>query len=1379
MSRKLWLGILHLFCAGLIGLPVFGATQTWSDQVTLTEDVTDDVELDGEVAVTVASDSTVMVSGAISDKAGTKGKIKLLGGGTLVLATANTFSGGAYVDTGVLQVTCAGALGDGAITVKGGTSAKSQLQFNFSAIKSQGTITYANPITVENGGSTKYYQLQFGPHYNVSSPDAEKKKRQTLNLTGDITCAGDLYMTLNNSWATASEPNLYLNNVSVDGMFYLDRPSIDIYIQGAFVAGDFACGNYGKYPARLYSSENRLDRISFSNGGIECLGANVLGGAAMAYVRNVKMDVPVDLKMNSFDQMAAYLSTSGYDTSYLPQVTATAPVTLTLTGGVAQATFEGSVGENVSLTVDADEGTSFEQILTGNLAAMDGLITVNRGKLTLSNAATIPTDGLLAFNLGEHGMIDLGGRSYTAKSVTINGVEQRNTTLTHTTHPNNIAEGTTITAGGGGDQTIETDMTVTGDWEAFVADGITWTVTAQQTGSGKIIKRGTGTLVLKAANSFTGGLQLDAGTVIVAKNGALGDGDVTIAGSTANDCQLRFDTVQIGEASTVVNKITLTGDSDATHQAIFFDFPTTAQDDIWTVTFTGGITAAGDLYFGDNHGGKTSKETGVDWSAKNWVTFDCAINAAGKTVGIAPVGYTPGCTVNFNGKVTAGTFSFRGYTGSKTGGAGSVRFNAANEIGTLSCAYNHVYATVDNALGDAKLDIIDKYDSARTGFYLGNGTTQWMKSLKTVTSSGSDMNILPSSGTATLVIDGGSADSATAQVSLQGGLSLVVDAQDDAFTQTLTNRSHSMTGSITVKRGKLVICRTTEFNGLSALAVSNGAVFRAEAAIAGIVSNKLDLVIETGAVLDVASDTFTVKTLTVDGKSYRNGTYTKNQIPALPEGVTLTVTAGSTITAAEWTGAAGADDTSTATLQNWTVGGKVPTADDLPLDDGSLVATITGGTGMTYGDGDFLNCLTNDIAITDGMVPFVIAPASATPDACLRIRNGFVSDKKAQVVLSGRIAAPVDATGDTTLRYTAATADPLPSGTIRPENVVGKSIPLVLDGVTLDLPLSVGVGDNANTLMARANTTNDLNGPVETINYSAYFSADAGAVIRFNGGFKASNAYHFMGPGEYQVNASPVQLNNGAIIEKSGKVVLDAEDVTVTGNNSREGFVLSSGALEFRRNNCFVEATQIALGGAKDKFAVEFNQTTQRIGRANFAAAASNVEATLNGAYPAMLEVTGATRTGANADQLKDPYCSAQVTGGLGFHMMWADETLTLANRAFASCGNLEASAGTLELADGATWLNGTNFVARGTGALRFGGNRQVGNDAVLRIEDSGKVEIADGKRLKVAECWVGDTKIPDGAYTYANAPEPLKEHLVETDGRLSVGRVGMMIFVR
>ena len=1378
MSRKLWLGILHLFCAGLIGLPVFGATQTWSGTVTLTADVTDDVELDGEVAVTVASDSTVMVSGAISDKAGTSGKIKLVGGGTLVLATANTFSGGAYVDTGVLQVTCAGALGDGAITVKGGTSAKSQLQFNFSAIKSKGTITYTNDIVVENGGDANHYQLQFGPH-NTD----DKSARQTLNLTGDITCAGDLYMSLNNGWSTASEPNLYLNNVSVDGEFYIDRPAIDVYIQGKLVAKDLDSGKNGKYPACLYSSENRLDRISFSNGGIECWGANVLGGAAMMY--SYRTDVAAALKMNGFSQTAAYLSTdNSYNTDakrkYLPQVTATGSATLTLTGGVAQATFEGSVGENVSLTVDADEGTSFEQILTGNLAAMDGLITVNRGKLTLSNAATIPTDGLLAFNLGEHGMIDLGGRSYTAKSVTINGVEQRNTTLTHETHPNNIAEGTTITVGGGGDQTIETDMTVTGDWEAFVADGITWTVTAQQTGSGKITKTGTGTLVLKAANSFAGGLQLDAGTVIVAKNGALGDGDVTIAGSTANDCQLRFDTVQIGEASTVVNTIRLTGDSDASHQAIFFDFPTVAQTAIWTVTFTGGITAAGDLYFGDNHGGKTSSTTGVDWSAKNWVTFDCAINAAGKTVGIAPVGYTPGCTVNFNGKVTAGTFSFRGYTGSKTGGAGSVRFNAANEIGTLSCAYNHVYATVDNALGDAKLDIIDKYDSARTGFYLGKGTTQRMKSLKTVTSSGSDMNILPSSGTATLVIDGGSADSATAQVSLQGGLSLVVDAQDDAFTQTLTNRSHSMTGSITVKRGKLVICRTTEFNGLSALAVSNGAVFRAEAAIAGIVSNKLDLVIETGAVLEVASDTFTVKTLTVDGKSYRNGTYTKNQIPALPEGVTLTVTAGSTITVAEWTGAAGADDTSTATLQNWTVGGKVPTADDLPLDDGSLVATITGGTGMTYGDGDSLNCLTNDIAITDGMVPFVIAPAAAAPDACLRIRNGFVSDQKTQVVLRGRIAPPLDTgVGEQIYYNTKNMGSSLPSGTIRPENVAGTSIPLVLDGVTLDLPLSVGVSANANTLMARANTTNDLNGSVETLNYSAYFSADAGAVIRFNGGFKTSNAYHFMGPGEYQVNASPVQLNKGAIIEKSGKVVLDTEGVTVTGNDNREGFVLTDGALEFRRNNCFAEATQIALGGAKDTFAVEFNQTTQRIGRANFAAAASNVEATLNGAYPAMLEVTGATRTGAVEAQLKDPYCSAQVTGGLGFHMMWPDETLVLAGRAFASCGDLEVSAGTLELADGATWLNGTNFVARGTGVLRFGGNRQVGNDAVLRIEDSGKVEIADGKRLKVAECWVGGTKISDGAYTYANAPEPLKEHLVETAGRLSVGRVGTMIFVR
>ena len=1366
------------FGALIAAVCAFGAEAAeWSGPITLTEDVTDAVTLDGEVEVTVASDSTVTVSGAISDKAGTRGKIKLVGGGTLVLATANTFSGGAYVDTGVLQVTCAGALGDGAITVKGGTSAASQLQFNFSAIHSKGTITYANDITVENGGDEKHYQLQFGPHYDDS---AHKSDRQTLKLTGDITCAGDLYMTLNNSWGTAGEPDLRLKNVTVDGLFYLAYPGIHVFIDGKFVAKDFKCNNSGKYPAYLSSSENRLDRISYNNCGIECKGANVLGGAMMTY--SYQLALSTKLAMGGFSQTVAALSTDttfSKHKTYLPQVTSTAPATLTLTGGVSQATFEGSIGNNVSLTVDAQEGTSFEQVLTGNLETMDGLITVNRGKLTISDAATIPTDGLLAFALNGKGMIDLGGRTYIAKAITINGVEKTHATLTHETHPDNIAEGTVITVEGAGDWTVETDMTKDGDWDVFVGDGLTCTVAAQQTGSGKIIKTGTGTLVLKAASSFTGGLQLDAGTVTVAKAGALGGGDVTIAGSTANDCQLRFDTVQIGEASTVANKIMLTGDSDAAHQAIFFDFPTVAQTDIWTVTFTGGITAAGDLYFGDNHGGKTSETTGVDWSGKNWVTFDCAIDAAGQTIGIAPVEYTPGCTVNFNGKVTAETFSFKGYTASKTGGAGNVWLNATNEIGTLSCAYNFVYATADDALGDATINIVDKYSSARTIFYLGNGTTQHVKSLKTLTSTSlKDMNITPSSsGNATLVIDGTSADSATAYFSLQGGLSLVVDAQDDAFTQTLMSRSHTMTGSIAVKRGQLVIDGAAEFTGAPTLAVSNGAAFKVEVAAAGILVNQLSLAIETGAVLDLPSGAFSVRTLTVDGKNYRNGTYTKDQIPALPEGVTLTVTAGSAITAAEWTGAAGADDTSTATLLNWTVDGRVPTADDLPLDEGSLVATITGGTGMTYGDGDFLSCLTNAIAVTDEMKPFVIAPA--TSDACLRIRNGFVSDQKAQVVLSGHIAPSADATGGTALEYFAYnTTGDLPSGTLRPTKVAGKSIPLVLDGVTLDLPLSVKVADNANTMFARANTTNDLNGFVGAYNYSAYFSADAGAVIRFNGGLSAANAYHFKGPGKYQINAAPVTLKSGAIIEDSGKMVLDATGISVTGNGSREGFVLNSGSLEFRRSNCLVETVQLSYTGS-GAFAIEFNQTTQRVGRANFDAVSKKTGATLNGAYPAMLEITGATRTGADATQLKDPYCSAQVTGGLGFHMMWPDQTLVLTNRAFASCGNLEASAGTLELAAGATWRNGTNFVARGTGTLRFGGNRQTGKDAVLRIEGSGRVEIADGMRLKVAECWVGDTKVVPGVYAAADLEDgdPLYGRL--SGGTLCVGPLGTKILVK
>ena len=85
------------------------------------------------------------------------------------------------------------------------------------------------------------------------------------------------------------------------------------------------------------------------------------------------------------------------------------------------------------------------------------------------------------------------------------------------------------------------DMTATGDWTINVAAGDSNVVTVAQSGSGKIIKTGGGYLVLRKNSTFTGGVELqegflmvdpdaDAGTSGTVNCTALGSGDVTILG---------------------------------------------------------------------------------------------------------------------------------------------------------------------------------------------------------------------------------------------------------------------------------------------------------------------------------------------------------------------------------------------------------------------------------------------------------------------------------------------------------------------------------------------------------------------------------------------------------------------------------------------------------------------------------------------------------------------------------------------------------------------------------------------------------------------------------------------------------------------------------
>ena len=1417
----------------------------WSGSQVVTANVDDDVELLDQVEVTVASGSTFAINGKISGS----GSIKLVGGGTLQLAVSNDFSGGAYIDTGVLQVLTGGALGTGDITVKGSTKATSQLWFGplDEGVSGNVTIIFPNNIFIENSGSTSYYQLMYGPHGASGS-------RKYLRLTGDITCNGDLYFRIdpNSQFNNASTPTYRLDGDLTANKLYLDRPSIYGHFYGKIDVGEISAGKNGNCGIYLYNSANRIMVNRLGRQFTECKAANALGG--MAWIPTYQAETG-RLALNAFDQVVAYMDSSSYDTTakkaYLPPVTSTG-ATLTLTGGVETATFEGRLGTTdannvISLVVDANDG--FTQTFSGTNNLLSGSIAVKKGTLVFSGADALPEvsaievesgaafkmtaevvedenafpDSTVFLDLGATGFVDLNGRKVTVASMTIGGADMAGKTLTNATHPNNIAAGTEITVLGAFTPEVTEDKTKNGDWIVNVPEGETVTVLAEQTGSGRIQKVGSGELILAAASTFTGGIQIDEGIVTVAKNGALGTGPINIAGSKTTDCQLRVDFVAIGEPSTIVNAITLENDSKAGCEALYFVYPTatTAQpakkSEPWTVTFTGGITAKGTLCIRDNRGGNKGDKTDPAkdpnvyvCAGQKWIIFDCPIDATGEEIRFTSENATCG-DVEFKQKVTAKLFYASGYKNYNE--YGNFWFDAANEFDTVDITYCPSYLDVENALGDPNYRVNELFSANFPYIYL-QGHDQRVKSIYSGTktsdnsygfyTASADASATP----ATLTIDGAAADGGkSSQLGFFGKMTLVLDAQDDDFVQTLRGSTPSgISGAIVVKKGQLIITESPTFKylpeivveggvfesqsevancfqALKRLTVKNGGVFRASSAVA--FPSALDaLSIETGAQLDIPADmALSVASLTVNGMGWRRGVYTKAQIAALPEGVTLNVTAD-TATEAIWTGA-GADNLTT-TLGNWLIGGEVPTAIDfahwVPL------VTLAGGTGMTYVDGDWFTRIDSALAVTNhegvAVGPFTIEPA--TEGATLKLTEGLRSEIKRQLVLSGHF---VNAAGDVTtgeIFYELASA-PTGAPLIKPTHSSGSSEPLVLKDVTIDMPLRVMSHGNYTIFMGYAGTTNTVNGLTQITTYSSYIAVDADGMVDFAGGLTTGNAEYFYGPGGYRVGKSG-SFADGMLIQNSAKFIFDTEEqrCKVNGNKNREGIQFGSATVCFGRDNCLTDTVQMVASGTT-AVRIEFGQTSQKLGRLSFNFdEENNKSAWLNGDYSSVLELTCKIRPGAWSypQHIKAPYCNARVTGGLSIHMNDQDggtNVFVLAGRDFESCGDLIVSAGTMELAADATWLHGTNFTAKGEGTLKFAAADQVNSyHAVLHLADNGKIYIPEGVTLSFAEAFVregaDETAVEHGKYTGSEGA--LADRIIG-GGTLRIGKRGMMLMIQ
>ena len=213
----------------------------------------------------------------------------------------------------------------------------------------------------------------------------------------------------------------------------------------------------------------------------------------------------------------------------------------------------GEWGENSTLNING-------KVLSQNASIMCGDV---KGTVTVENGGFLATKGFLhnknnngslELTLKDGGEIVLGSTGITAKTIT--------TTFGAGTvgisSDSSISKAVTLNSTTG--TTFDTTLWTWADNGSSItkgSNGGTLTIGGTISGSGKLIKDGAGTLKLNAANSYTGGTEVKAGSLVAATGAALGKGNVTISGG-------KLEITNAGGGAKVVVSRTITDDEKIT-----------------------------------------------------------------------------------------------------------------------------------------------------------------------------------------------------------------------------------------------------------------------------------------------------------------------------------------------------------------------------------------------------------------------------------------------------------------------------------------------------------------------------------------------------------------------------------------------------------------------------------------------------------------------------------------------------------------------------------------------------------------------------------------------------------------------------------------------
>ncbi|NII55029.1 autotransporter-associated beta strand repeat-containing protein [Luteibacter sp. SG786] len=516
------------------------------------------IQLTGNGALSVSNAATTLgIGGTIQ---GT-GQMQKLGSGTVEFGGTNTYTGGTYVRAGILRAGATNAFGTGYATLD--DTAGAALDLN----------GFNTGVSYINGGGTTGGNIDLGSATLTITNGA-------LNFAGAISGTGNLVKNGGGTQLLSGSASTYTGTTTVNAGQLQVYELADGGATSSIGSSGSAAGNLvlnggtlayvgaGDATNRLLtlgpSTTSALDAsgtgaVQFtSTGALAFSGANTSQTVTLTGTSAANNGLALQIADNGTGKTS--MRKTGTGTWILRNPASTYTGVTTITGGVLGVDKLGnggqasSIGQSSGAAANLVIGSGATLRYTGTGDTTDRLFTLSTGASVIESSGTgaivFSNTGSAAYAGNGNRTLGLGGSNTGLNAMggsIIDGpggvtTVAKNDAGTWALTGNNTYTGNTVVNGGilqigagGTTGSIASPSVIVAAGTLAFDRSDTMTLAGTVSGAGNVVQQGTGTTVFTAANTYTGGSTISAGTLQLGNGGANGSivGNVTDNGTLA------------------------------------------------------------------------------------------------------------------------------------------------------------------------------------------------------------------------------------------------------------------------------------------------------------------------------------------------------------------------------------------------------------------------------------------------------------------------------------------------------------------------------------------------------------------------------------------------------------------------------------------------------------------------------------------------------------------------------------------------------------------------------------------------------------------------------------------------------------------------------